>query len=132
MGFHDLQTISIWPIATLFVLSVNAYLFRALISPEFKSVDDFNLCAFQENQRTAYLSAAASLVIIALIVNVVVGTGLGVEKWAQENGIALAVLPAFGIPLFAKRQFVQIVGGVVLIDLSLAHLAVFYPTLTSK
>jgi hypothetical protein len=129
--FHDLQTISIWPIATLFVLNVNVYLFCALISPEFKSDDDFNLRTFQERQRTAYLSAAASLVVVALIVNVAAGAGLGVQKWAQENAIVLAMIPAVGIPLLVKRQDVQIVAGLALIVLSLAYLAVFYPVLAS-
>jgi hypothetical protein len=130
--FHDLATISIWPIATLFVLNINVYLFCALISPEFKSDDDFNLRAFQERQRTAYLWAAASLVVVALFVNVAAGAGLGVQKWAQENGIVLAMIPAVGIPLFVKRQDVQIVAGLALIALSLVYLAVFYPALAPK
>jgi hypothetical protein len=111
---------------------VNVYLFCALISPEFKSDEDFNLRTFQERQRTAYLSAAASLVVVALIVNVAAGAGLGVQKWAHENAIVLAMIPAVGIPLFVKRQGVQIVAGLALIVLSLAYLAVFYPVLASK
>jgi hypothetical protein len=127
--FHELASISIWPIATLFVLSVNVYLFCALISPEFKTDEDFNLLTFEESQRTAYLPAAASLVVVALIVNLAAGAGLGVQKWAQENVIVLAMLPAVGIPLFVKRQDVQIIAGLALIALSIAYLAVFYPAL---
>jgi hypothetical protein len=127
--FHELTAISIWPIATLFVLSVNVYLFCALISPEFKTDEDFDLQAFEESQRTAYLPAAASLVVVALIVNVAAGAGLGVQKWAQENVIVLAMLPAVVIPLFVKRQDVQIIAGLALIALSIAYLAVFYPAL---
>jgi hypothetical protein len=127
--FHSLQTISIWPIATLFVLSINVYLFCALISPEFKRDDDFDLRTFQERQRTAYLSAVASLVVVALIVNVTAGAGLGVQKWAQENSIVLAMIPAVGIPLFVKRQDVQIIAGLALIVLSLVYVILYYPVL---
>jgi hypothetical protein len=127
--FHSLQTISIWPIAELFFLSVNVYLVCALISPTFERDEDFDLRTFQERQRSAYLPAFASLVVFAPIVNVAAGAGLGVQKWAQENTIVLAMVPAVGIPLFVKRQDVQIIAGLALIALSIVYIALYYPAL---
>jgi hypothetical protein len=129
VGFHVLPTIAIWPIAVLFVFSVNVYLVCALISPSFERDEDFDLRVFQERQRTAYLVAIASLVVFALIVNVAAGNGLGVQKWAQENAIVLAMMPVVGIPLFVERQDVQIVGGLALIILSAVYVIHYYPDL---
>ncbi len=84
---------------------------------------------FQESQRTAYLAAFASLIVLALIVNFTTGAPLGVPKWAQENTIVIAMLPAVGIPLFAKRHDVQIVAGLALIALSFVYIILYYPSL---
>lgn len=59
--FHELQTVTIWPIAVLFVFSINVYLVCALIAPSFERDEDFDLRTFQDRQRTAYLAAFASL-----------------------------------------------------------------------
>jgi hypothetical protein len=128
--FHALQTVSIWPIAALFVFSVNVYLVCSLISPAFKCDEDFDLRVFQERQRTAYLSAVASVVVLALVINVAAGAGLSVTKWARENTIVLATLPAVGIALFVKRQDVQIVAGLAMIALAIVYTILYYPALT--
>lgn len=95
----------------------------------FEHDEGFDLRVFQESQRTAYLAAFASLIVLALIVNFTTGAPLGVPKWAQENTIVIAMLPAVGIPLFAKRHDVQIVAGLALIALSFVYIILYYPSL---
>jgi hypothetical protein len=127
---HAAKTIAIGTIVGGFVLSVNQYLVCALISPEFKSADDFNLRAFHDRQGRAYVGAFVSLIVISLVINFAAGYGLGYQKWTSENAVVLAMLPAAAIPLFVQRQIVQIAGAIALAILAVIYTLLYYPVLS--
>jgi hypothetical protein len=127
--FHSLQTIELWPLALLFLVIIVQYLICELISPKFKDDDDFDLVAFQDRRRTTYLGTFVSFFVLALIINIASGPGLGLQKWTDENTIVLGMLAIALVALLFKANTVQLVAGIVLIGLEAAYVIVYYPVL---
>lgn len=126
--FHKETAISIGAIAIGFAYAVNQYLICALVTPDFEGNDAFDLRIFHESQRKTYIGAFLVIVLLSLAVNVA-GGAVGIENWANENALVLAMVPTAAVPLLVRNAYVEIAAPLLLFVLAVAYAVVYYPVL---
>jgi len=128
--FHRMETLPISIIAAGLVFSCAQYFICALVSPDFDDGETFDLHAFHAREGRTYIAAFAVLMGLSLATNAAAGVGAGVENWARQNAIVLAMVPAVLTPLFVRARWAQIGGPLVLAILMILFVPLFYPVLS--
>jgi hypothetical protein len=126
---HSLRELSLGLIIGLCISSVIQYFVCALVSPDFEAGETYDMRAFHDRESPTYLSGLLALIVVALLFNYEAGANIGVENWANQNALVLAMVPPVLISLFFRSTWAQIVGAVLLIGLLAADLGVYYPVL---
>ena len=101
ISFYDMKDLPGWNMATIFFvfgIAFSNYLQAALVSPEIVPGETIDLQAFHAQQSTRYIGAFLASALIALVANVVLGAGLHVAEWNEQN---LAVVPMVVIAIAA-------------------------------
>ena len=113
--FHGWTTITAAAIAIGFAFNILVYLDCALVSPDFKMDGVVNLLEFHERQGSTYIGAILITGIVAVVLNWVVGIGMGVQNWANQNVLVIAMLvPPIAALLMRKNAWVQVLAPIVL------------------
>lgn len=128
--FRGFDSMPLAMIAVGFMFSVLQYFLCGLVAPDFDHGDG-DLRVFHEREGRAYIGLSLAMMIVALGVNLAAG-GAGVENWANQNAIVLAMLPTAVLPLFVRAQWAQVAGPVVLAGLQIAFMVIYYPALTQS
>jgi hypothetical protein len=113
-----------------FAFVVVQYFICALVTPDFDGGDSFDLRAFHAREHRTYIAGFAVLVFLALILNAAAGSGLGLQSWANQNGITAAMAVPVATALFVNRPWVQVSAPLVLLGLCIAFPIVYYPALS--
>lgn len=127
--FHELKTMSLAVVIGGIAISIIQYFACALVSPDFEDGETYDMHAFERREGRTYLAALLVLLLVALVINYAAGAGLGVQNWADQNAIVLAMLPPVLLAWLFRGPTVQIVAGLALTGLILAFLALYYPVL---
>jgi hypothetical protein len=128
--FHRFGAISLAIIATGLVLVGIQYFICALVAPDFEEGEAFDLRAFHAQEGRTYMSGFLVLTLVALGVNAAAGARAGVQNWADENVIVLAMIPPILISLFIRARWAQVGAPVVLAAAMISYLVIYYPVLT--
>jgi hypothetical protein len=126
---HALATISLSTIAIGFVFGISQYLVCAFVSPRLDGEDGMNMHVFHETQSRTYVGAFAVMVCISIAINFLGGSGLSIQKWAAENVVVIAMVPAAVAPLVWRAQWIQIAAPVLELLLLAIYMIEFYPEL---
>lgn len=117
ISFWDMRTLTVWNIGTIafaFALSVVTYLQVALVCPDIPAEGPIDLRQFHDRQSRRYIGAFLLTGVMALIGNIVLGDGMNVAEWGEQN---LAVVPMLVVTLPAmiwRNRWVQIASPVAL------------------
>jgi hypothetical protein len=128
--FRRFPTISLATIAVGFVFSVLVYCICALVSPDFERGDTLDMRDFHEREGRTYMGFAGVAVVLSIVLNFAAGAAMGVQNWANQNGLVLAMVPCVFAPLFLRWRWVQFGGPLLLSVLMAAYLVLYYPALT--
>jgi hypothetical protein len=127
--FHALPQMSLWTIVTGVVLSVMQYFICALVSPDFEDGESYNMRAFHEREGRTYVGAVLAMLVLSLITNYAAGAKLGVQNWADQNSLVIAMAPPALLAFFVRAHWAQLVGPILTAGLLVATLGVYYPVL---
>jgi hypothetical protein len=127
--FHRLESIPFAIIATGLVLVGIQYFICALVAPDFEEGEAFDLRAFHAREGQTYMVGFLVLTLVALGVNAAAGARAGVQKWADENAIVLAMILPVLISLFVRARWAQVGAPLVLAALMISYLVIYYPVL---
>jgi hypothetical protein len=127
--FHTLQTISLTTIAGGFGLVIMEYVVCALVAPELETNDDFDLRAFHEREGRTYIGAFLIIILFSFIINAAAGASLGIQNWANQNWIVLAMLPAAVVPLLTRNRVVQVLAPLLMLAIQISYPIIYYPVL---
>ena len=128
--FHRMEAIPLAIIATGLLLVGIQYFICALVSPDFEEGEAFDLRAFHAREGRTYMVGFLVLTLVALGVNAAAGARAGVQNWADENAIVLAMIPPILISLFVRKQWAQVGAPLVLAATMISFLVIYYPVLT--
>ena len=128
--FHRMDAIPLAIIATALLLVGIQYFVCALVSPDFEEGEAFDLGAFHAREGRTYTVGFLVLSLVALGVNAAAGTGAGVQKWADQNAIVLAMILPILVSLFIRARWAQLGAPLVLGGLMISYLVIYYPVLT--
>ncbi|HXC54411.1 MAG TPA: hypothetical protein VNU97_03885 [Rhizomicrobium sp.] len=132
ISFWDMRTLTAWSIGTIlftFALAFLTYLQVALVCPEIPAEGAIDLKRFHDKQSRRYIGAFAVTSIMALIGNVILGDGLNVQEWGEQN---LAVVPMIAVTLpalFLRNRWVQLGSPLALMAIWLLYFARFQAAL---
>ena len=127
--FHRMEALPIAVIGAGLVLSVTQYFLSALVAPDFDEGETYDMKAFHARERPTYLAAFLALLILALAANFAAGAGAGVENWARQNALVLAMFPPVLVPMFVRTGWVQVLCPAILTAELVGFLALYYPVL---
>lgn len=127
--FHRLANIPEGTIAAGFAFSVLTYFCCALVSPEFRNDEPLDLRAFHRAQGPTYIGAALLTVLVALALNFAAGSGLGIQKWSDENALVIAMVVPTVAALWLRAAWVQIAAPFALSVLMITYIFFYYPSL---
>ena len=126
---HTLGTLSLGTITLGFVTVMIQYAICALVSPDLESEDDFDLRRFHDREGPTYLSAFLLITLLALGMNLAAASQLGVQSWAGQNGIVIAMIVPIVAALLVKTRWVQTVAALTMLVLQLAYPIIYYQSL---
>jgi hypothetical protein len=112
-----------------FVIVAVVYFICALVAPDFEDGDSYDLRAFHESEGPIYIAAFLVLAVMALAINFVAGSGAGVQNWANQNLLVIAIIPVIVLALLVKREWVQVACPLAMIAAFLLFLGIYYPVL---
>jgi hypothetical protein len=127
--FHRLKSMTLPVVLSGFALVGVMYVICALIAPDFEDGDSFDLRAFHARESRTYILAFAMILPLSLALNTAAGAGVGIENWAQQNAIVLAMAPPILVPLLFRARWAQIGGPLVLAGTMVAFLVIYYPVI---
>ena len=127
--FHTLKSMALPVVLGGFALVGVMYVICALIAPDFEDGDGFDLRAFHEREGRTYILAFAAFLPLATVLNVAAGAGVGIESWAEQNPIVIAMAPPVLVPLLFRAKWAQIGGPLVLVAIMVAYLIIYYPVI---
>jgi len=125
--FHAMKEMKLGVLVGGCVVSVVQYFICALVSPDFEDGETYDMRAFHERERRTYFSALLVFLLVALITNYAAGSNLGIQNWANQNAIVLAMAPAVLLPFFVRAAWAQLLGAAVFAGLCLIFLVIYYP-----
>lgn len=128
--FHHIETMPLATIAIGFVFVIGQYFICALVAPDFEDGEGYDMKAFHAREGGTYMAAILVVVVVSLIANAAAGAGAGVDNWARQNAVVLAMAATVILPLFVRRRWAQVAGPLALAGLLLAFLPIYYPVLT--
>jgi hypothetical protein len=127
--FHVLKTMTLPVFLCGFALVGIQYFICALVAPDFEDGDTFDLRAFHARESRTYILAFVALLPLTLALNLAAGAGLGIENWAKQNVLVLAMIPPTVLALFVRARWAQIGGPLVLLGEMAAALVLYYPVI---
>jgi hypothetical protein len=127
--FHRLKNVTLPVVLGGFALVGVMYVVCALVAPDFEDGDSFDMRAFHKREGRTYILAFAAYLPLAVVLNLAAGAGVGIENWAEENAIVIAMAPAILLPLFVRARWAQIGGPLVLVGVMVAFLIIYYPVI---
>ena len=110
--FHGMQEIALPVIVSGFLISVLQYFICALVSPDFEDGEGYDMHVFHERERKTYLGATLALLFVAVATNLSAGR-LGVQHWAEQNAVVLAMFVPVALGIFVRTSWVQVVSAAV-------------------
>ena len=128
----DFRTMEVMPIGVVligFAIVAVVYFICALVSPDFEDGESYDLRAFHASEGPTYIAAFLVLALFALATNFVAGVGAGVQNWADQNLLVLAIIPVILLALFVKARWVQVLCPLAMAAAFLLFLAIYYPVL---
>lgn len=128
----DFRTMKVMPISIVligFVIVAVVYFICALVAPDFEDGDSYDLRAFHANEGSTYIAAFLVLTLLSLAINFAAGVGAGIQNWADQNLLVLAMIPVIVLALFVKARWVQVTCPLAMIAAFLFFLGTYYPVL---
>lgn len=132
ISFWDFHAVEPLPLASIvigFVFSIIQYVACALVSPEIKGEGGLDLHVFQETQGRTYIASFAALTAFSIGINFVGGSTMGIQNWARENSVVIAMLPTTIAPLVWRARWVQVAAPLLFLVMLAVYLVMFYPAL---
>jgi hypothetical protein len=126
---HALNELSLGVIVGGAVISVIQYFICALVSPDFEDGETYDMRAFHERESRTYLGGMLALMVVSLILNYAAGAKLGIQNWANQNALVLAMAPPVLLAFFVRAAWAQLAGAVLFLGLTVAYLGFYYPVL---
>lgn len=127
--FHKMTKVTAAVIAAEFAFSILVYLVCALVSPDFNDREVNDLRAFHDRQGATYMTAALVTVAVAIPLNFAAG-GIGIQNWANENVLVVAMLAPAIVPLVWRTYWIQVVSPLIMVSLNIAYMLLYYPVLS--
>ena len=127
--FHGLRSMTLPVILGGFALVGVMYVICALIAPDFEDGGDLDLRAFHERESRTYILAFATFLPLALVLNIAASAGAGIQNWAAQNAIVLAMAAPILVPLLIRAKWAQLGGPLVLVGVMVAYLVIYYPVI---
>ncbi len=128
--FHAQEAMSLGAIAGGFALVIVQYVVCALVAPELESEEHFDLRRFHEREGRTYLTAFLVTMVLSLVLNAMAGIGLGLQNWANQNWIVLAMIAAVVLGLAVKTRWAQVAAPLAMVALMVAFPMIYYRTLS--
>lgn len=132
VALWDFRAMDVMPIGVVLIglaLVSVVYLICALVSPDFEDGRSYDMRAFHVNEGPTYIMAFLVLALFALAINFVAGAGAGVQNWADQNLLVLAVIPIMALALLVKVRWVQVLSPLAIIAAFLIGLVRYYPVI---
>ena len=127
--YRTFDKLSLVEISSGFLFAILNYFFCALVSPDFEGGETYDLERFHSTEGRTYILVFVATVTIAIVENFLAGEKLGITKQGVENALVLFQLPLSLLPLFVRREWVQIGAPAVILMTVVAYVAMFYPVL---
>jgi len=124
ISFWDMHTLTAWSVGMIFfafALSFVTYLQVALVCPDIPAEGQIDLERFHREQSRRYIGAFLVTCLMALIGNIVLGDGMNVAEWGEQNWAVVPMIALALAALFFRRRWVQIAA-----PLGLMAVWVFY------
>ena len=112
------------------LFAIFQYVICVLVSPDIDDGEGFDMRAFHEREGRSYIAVNLLMVFMAVAANAAAGLAAGVENWAAQNVVVIAMLPPVLLALIIRRPWAQVVGPLVLASLQTIFLIAHYPVLT--
>jgi hypothetical protein len=132
LSLWDFHALEAMPLSTFFggfALVVVQYTVCALVAPELEAESDFDLRRFHEREGRSYLLAFLATMLLSLALNAAAGAGLGIQNWASQNAIVLAMIASITLALTVKSRWAQVIAPLSMVGLMIAFPIIYYPTL---
>jgi hypothetical protein len=129
--FRSGGSLPLTTIASGFVLVIINYALCALVSPDFEGGETYDMKRFHDCEGPTYIGAMLVLVVTSIMVNVLAGAALDLEKWWNENYLVATFLIPPVLALTIKRQWIQLLAPVALLAGAIAYAVIYYPVLAA-
>lgn len=127
--FRDMDVMPIGVVLIGFLVVAVVYSICALVSPDFEGADGYDLRAFHATEGPTYIAAFLVLALLSLVINFAAGVGAGVQNWANQNLLVLAMIPVIVLALLVKARWVQVACPLAMVAAFVLFLALYYPAL---
>ena len=127
--FHEMGTLALSTIAAGAVIVIVQYFVCAFVTPDVRDGEPVDLREFHAREGPVYMSAFLGLAVVALVTNAAAGSGLGIQNWANQNALVLAMAAVIVAALFLRNAVLQVIAPLAVGAASVAFLILYYPVL---
>ncbi|MDP1631548.1 MAG: hypothetical protein Q8L66_09030 [Caulobacter sp.] len=125
LGLWQLRQLVEWNALSLMgtvLLVVFQYLIAALVTPDVPAEGVIDLKDFARREGRRYVGAMAIFALMMLPLNLIYAGVFDIARWGQDNLFVVPMVGAAVLPLVVRRNWAQLVGGILMLALMSAYL----------